>query len=181
MQSVYSYFATLFEVTIGLTFLISALSKLANLSGFENSVFQFGILPQRFVILVARVFLGLELCIFVLLLINNLFVNAFGYALALLLLFVFTFALLHALRSQKRIICSCFGQSSAIISTYDVIRNLIMIILCVVSFGGTRMDPFVLNGTQYLILGCYSLGFALIISRFSDVIGTMTHPFLEQR
>ncbi|MFO7540248.1 MAG: redoxin domain-containing protein, partial [Chloroflexota bacterium] len=117
-----SYLLTFCRIVIGLAFAISFVAKARDVAQFAATIDRFDLLPPSWIRPVALLFLGGEAAVVVLIIAGGrLLFLAFG--LATLLLFVFTLALLSALRRGIETSCNCFGASEKPLTYYDVGRN----------------------------------------------------------
>ncbi|WP_169813173.1 MauE/DoxX family redox-associated membrane protein [Nocardia jejuensis] len=112
---------------LAVVFGLSAFGKLGDLSGARKAVGEFGV-PLRWVPAVTWVLPMLEASIAVALLPR--WTAPWAGALAVLLLMVFTLAVLRLLRQGKRPVCSCFGAVGATpIGPRTLVRNGLMLAL----------------------------------------------------
>ncbi len=110
------------QCTFTIAFAWSAFGKLRNVSLFRDAVSSFQLLPAQWSPLIARSVLLGEVSVVVLLCTHGIFLTL-GFLLAVLLLLIFSTALLLVLRRHMHVDCNCFGQSENRVSFYDLIRN----------------------------------------------------------
>ncbi|MCL4869806.1 MAG: hypothetical protein KJ063_12635 [Anaerolineae bacterium] len=116
------YLLTFSRVALGLLFAYAFLAKVRDVAQFAAAVGRFELLPRRWVKTAALLFLAGELAVILLLLTGGSWLPL-AFALAALLLLLFTLALLSALRRNIQTSCSCFGTSDKPLTYYDIWRN----------------------------------------------------------
>lgn len=126
------YMLAFCRVVIGLTFVVSSVSKVLHMAQFRQAISNFHILPGRLSGIAAMLFLCSEFAVVVFVLIGGPLL-LFGFALASFLLVLFCIALVSVLVRRIRISCNCFGTSTKRVSHFDVWRN-VGFLLC--AFGG---------------------------------------------
>ncbi len=99
-----------------------------------------------------------------------------GLALALGLLLSLTVVVVMSLLQGRAIRCSCFGESDRRISKYDLVRNLIFLIIATAGLLGVSYNA--VSGTfgglalqAYLPLGAVAVFFFLLSAGIHDVAG----------
>lgn len=116
------YLLTFSRVALGLLFAYAFLAKVRDVAQFAAAVGRFELLPRRWVKTAALLFLAGELAVILLLLTGGSWLPL-AFALASLLLTLFTLALLSTLRRGIETSCNCFGASEKPLTYYDVGRN----------------------------------------------------------
>jgi uncharacterized membrane protein YphA (DoxX/SURF4 family) len=116
------YLLTFCRLVIGLVFAISFVGKVRDVGQFAATIGRFELLPRRWNKTAALLFLGGEAAVVVLLIAGGPLLPL-AFALAGLLLLLFTLALLSALRRGIETSCNCFGASEKPLTYYDVGRN----------------------------------------------------------
>jgi methylamine utilization protein MauE len=114
---------------IGLTFAVSAAGKAASPRSFRDALADLGIGPASRRRPIALATVGAEGLVTVLVAAGGRLAEA-GFALALVLLAVFSAVLVRALRARTEVSCNCFGASERQISPYDVVRNAVLAGCC---------------------------------------------------
>lgn len=107
---------------IDFVFILSFLSKAGDIRIFEATIQSFVSLRGTLVKLAALFFLAAELSISVLLSLGGDFL-IIGFSLAILLLIVFTAAIVSVLSKETRPPCNCFGLDNRAVSPYEIGRN----------------------------------------------------------
>jgi hypothetical protein len=110
------------RLVIGLVFAISFVGKARDTGQFAKTIGRFELLPRRWHKTAALLFLGGETAVVILLIAGGPLLPL-AFALAGLLLLLFTLALLSALRRNIETSCHCFGSSDKPLTYYDVGRN----------------------------------------------------------
>jgi peroxiredoxin len=120
--AVLPYLLVFSRIALGLLFAYSFVAKARDVAQFAGSIGRFELLPQRWTKPSARLFLGSEAAVVVLLILGGRLLPL-AFALAGLLLLLFTLALLSALRRGIKTSCYCFGATDKPLTYYDVGRN----------------------------------------------------------
>ena len=170
------YLQAFCRVTIGLAFLVSATGKLRNIGAFEAAIADFEVLPRHWRRAAALCIPGAELCI-VLLVVTGGPLLVVGFAMAVILLLAFSIALVRVLRRNFSVTCNCFGPTAQRVSTYDVIRNAILIDCGLLGIW-TLLEPRQsLPGTEVILLALMASCFVVLLIHLRDVIETLRRPF----
>lgn len=133
------FIAEILRWFVGMLLLAAALGKLRNLAEFRSNLHtSFGLggtlsnsvslaLPAA-ELLVAAMILGLS--------------SQLGMVLALLMFCAFTALVGYKFVTESVVRCSCFGETGRPISSYDLLRNLFVILACIGSLAlGTAIMP----------------------------------------
>lgn len=123
-----SYMLVFARFVVGMIFFISFIGKALSLKKFQQTISNFNLLPNTFSAPLALIFLMGELFVVILLIVGGSIGLRIGFALALVMLIAFTLALISVLVRKIQTSCNCFGSSEKIISPYDLIRNMGIII-----------------------------------------------------
>ena len=163
---------------IGLVFVISFVGKVRDVGQFAATIGRFDLLSHRWHKTAAWLFLGGEAAVIVLLIIGGrLLPLAFG--LATLLLFVFTLALLSALRRGIETSCNCFGASEKPLTYYDVGRNAGFIACSLLGWWLTAQVPVITQPSNSAELALLSFGAALFVivwTQLGELARLLAHP-----
>ena len=157
---------------IGMVFLLSSVGKLRNMTEFKHTIQRFQILPNRLVRLFSWLFLGSEFIVIILIVIGGVSLGH-GFALAGLLLLIFSAALISALTRKIQTSCNCFGSKEQLISPFDVIRNIIFISF---ALGGWKLNsnnygsPIHTNLLELSLIGLISIACVLVTINLNDII-----------
>ena len=156
---------------IGIVFLLSSVSKLRDMTEFKHTIQSFQILPDWLVKLFSWLFVGCELIVVIFIVLGGIWLG-FGFALAALLLSVFSVALISVLIRKIQTSCNCFGSSKQLITPYDVIRNIVFISF---ALGGWQLysndysnliNP---NLWEFSLIGLTALAFVLIVINLNEI------------
>ncbi|MFD1322750.1 MauE/DoxX family redox-associated membrane protein [Micromonospora sonneratiae] len=161
---------------LGLVFLVAVTGKLRSRTAFDDfvaSVAQFGLLPERWLPLTARLVLTGEAGI-VLLLALPATVPA-GYALAIGVLGILSAGMLTAVRRGRRPACLCFGAAGVPIGARHVARNLLLAAIAAgglvasVATSGSPMRP-----AAALLAVATAVPLAALVVRLDDIVELFT-------
>jgi hypothetical protein len=111
----------------------SVFSKFRDFSGFVQTIKLFDIVAIKYNKALAILLMALELFIPVCLIINYPLLLIIGFSLSLLLLIIFTFAIIKVLSTNKSISCNCFGSTDTKITFFTLIRNFILLVLITIA------------------------------------------------
>jgi len=122
------------RIVIGIVFAFSFLRKTRSVSTFEQTITQFSILPKRFSRVVALLLLSGEIVVALLVTIGGAFLES-GFLLSILLLLVFSSALVSVLHRNIQTSCNCFGSAQKQVSSVDVWRNVGFVVCALIGYG----------------------------------------------
>lgn len=152
--------ASLLKILVGMTFIISAISKFVTVDSFEMYVFSFGLLPLGACFYVARLVIAFELILGSALISHR--NHRFSVLMSLLFLLCFILFLTYAHLVGRTDSCHCFGEMLPFNPVQSILKNavLILILLFVFKFAPTDWYPrWWLVAVIYLvtagILFCY--------------------------
>ena len=111
------------QLAIGILFAMSAFGKIKNPRAFSAAIADFQILPSGWVKLASKLFLIGEITVIIFIVVGGSLLTV-GFLLSIVLLVVFSVALIIVLIRKVKISCNCFGRKEQPISTYDVVRNI---------------------------------------------------------
>jgi uncharacterized membrane protein YphA (DoxX/SURF4 family) len=159
------------RVVIGLVFLFSSVGKLRNIPQFQQTIINFHLLPANMSRLAALLFVTAE-CIVVLLMVPGGEFRLPGFLLALLLLLLFSGALISVLVRQIHTSCNCFGNSEKSVTQADIWRNAVFILCAMEGSFLTlgRSGPEQLEVLVWLLIGGIALIFVLMASFLDDIV-----------
>ena len=129
-----SYVLAFCRVATGLVFAWSFVGKVQDISSFIQTINRFKILPKKFHQPAAVAFLASELVVLGTMILGGKLL-LWGFLLAGLLLISFSIALVSVLIRKIQIPCNCFGSSQKPISSFDVFRNITLILLSLSAYG----------------------------------------------
>jgi hypothetical protein len=164
------------RITLALLFIFSFGSKLLALRDFTVAIGDFKLLPRRWSRTVALLFLGGEIATSVLVTIGGGLLPS-GFLLATALLAVFSLALIMALWRKIDMSCNCFGRTERRISHYDVIRNVFLILCCLIGLWVLRNASQGLSSGEIILLTLMSAVILVFATNLSDVVEALRRPF----
>lgn len=138
----------LLRTVLALIFALSAVSKMAGIDHFEVYVYSFGFLPLNVCFLAARLVIGCELLL-ALLIFAGWFPRLTRLATLGMLLF-FSLFLCYAALAGRSDSCQCFGQWIHMNPTQSLLKNAVLIVLTLWHF---RLDPRPLLPPKWWLLG----------------------------
>jgi hypothetical protein len=157
------------RTTVALMFLLSSSSKLRDFKSFADTVERFHILPNRIVRPSSIAIIISEIVAAITLFIDNYYTA--GFFLSICLLLIFSFAILSALINKIETSCNCFGTSQSIISSSDLIRNSIIIVMALIGLISTKpISLSQLHLADIAVSTLISLVFTLALTNFSDIV-----------
>jgi hypothetical protein len=122
------------RIVIGLVFGYSFLRKVVNIPAFEQTIFEFHILPKNFSRITALLFLSCEFIAALLVSVGGPLLGP-GFFLSIFLLLLFCSALISLLHRNIRSSCNCFGSTQKPVSVIEVWRNIGFISCSVIGCG----------------------------------------------
>lgn len=170
----WAYLLAFCRAVLILVFSFSFISKIRNVTAFEQSIINFGILPQKLSRLAAIFFLSIEFSVASLLLVGSSFL-VLGFFIAVVALIIFCAAITFALVRNLQISCNCFGTSAneKSLSLYEIVRNLSFIAcaLCgLASVMGLTKESITLNLEGSILMGIVAITFVMIATHFKETI-----------
>lgn len=162
---VMQYLLIFCRISTGLVFTWSFVGKVQNVSSFIQTINHLKLLPKALHRPLAVVLLGGELTVLVAMLLGGELLVS-GFLLAGLLLIFFSIVLALALARQIRVSCNCFGLSQNSISSFDIVRNTILLLL---SFGGYTLSLMgkekasMLSWPDWALIGVAAIIFVTIL------------------
>ncbi|GHO57273.1 MauE/DoxX family redox-associated membrane protein [Ktedonobacter robiniae] len=166
------YLLAFCRVVIGLVFATSSFGKARNIPRFQQAVRDFQLLPPGLSKPAALLFLCGELLVVLLVAIGGPFLLP-GFALAALLLLMFSGALTWVVTRRLQATCNCFGTSNKKIVPADIWRNL-GFLLC--ACGGcsvltwTQHMHVELGAIEWLLVSLAACVFVLIWVQLGEIV-----------
>lgn len=165
---------------VGLTFLASAAGKLRDLRTFRQAVLDLAGLPAGAARPVALGTVAAEALVVLGLAVGHAGLPA-GFALAAVLLLLFSGVLIGALRRKVVVSCNCFGTSERSISRYDLARNGALLAWC----GAGEWSYLVADHPQLPAAGIVLTGlmagcFVVIAASTEDIVEVLRKPYLVE-
>lgn len=160
------------RITIGLTFGLSFLKKALDTPIFGQTIAHFALLPKRFSPWLARLLLGSELMVTILLALGGTFLNT-GFLLAIILLLLFCGAIISVLHRNIQAPCNCFGSSHKVVSVADVWRNvglLICALLGYIALVGSQGNHQKFNLVEWCLVGLGSAAFVSLWLHLDEIV-----------
>lgn len=174
---IFTFVSAFCRIAIGIVFLLSFGSKIRNTAQFQRSIAGFRLLSRKLSDVAAILSLGGELAVVLCLLIGGELLLP-GFGLAVLLLLVFSIALISVLVRKLSISCNCFGASEEPVVVADVWRNVGLIACAVAGYSSTAwvqgneqslgIGEWLLAGISALVLSLLWLQLRNIVQLFSD-------------
>lgn len=171
-----SYVLMFCRITIALLFMFSFGSKALALRDFTVAIGDFRLLPRRWSRKITWLFLSGEIASSVLV-ISGGHLLPIGFLLATVLLTAFSIALLMALWRKFDMSCNCFGRTEHRISYYDVIRNMYLIVCCLIGLWILRYASQGLSSGEIVLLILMSAVILIFVTNSADVVKALCRPF----
>jgi hypothetical protein len=162
----------------GCLFFASLVGKLRNLSGFQQTVQHFRLLPSSLTKGAAYLVLSGEGIIVLCMMYGGIALLP-GFLLATGALLLFSIALVSVLKRKMRLACNCFGVSAKTIGRADIWRNA-GFLLC--TWGGiatallVSKDQASLVLADWLMVGGGAVIFTLIWSQLGEIVLLLSNP-----
>lgn len=160
------------RIVLLISFSLSFITKVRDIALFDRAIVNFRLLPQMLNWVFSRIFLFSELAIVVCLVLGgNLLL--IGFSLSIILLSIFSVALMSVLARNLHISCNCFGASENRVSIYDVWRNIGLIVFASLGWGTLTLannhyvTPTLLEG---ILSGLVAVVFSSIWTHLGDII-----------
>lgn len=166
-----SYLLTFCRIAIGLAFAVALVAEAKDVARFAETIGDFDLLPGQFARIAAVLFLSGEATVVLLLILDGHFLSL-AFALAGLLLFVFTLALLSVLARNIQTSCNCFGTSEKPLTYYDVWRNAGLILLATAGLAMSETTGALpsLAFIELLFVFIIAAVFVLLWSNLSEIV-----------
>lgn len=167
---VLTYMLAFTRITLGIVFALSYFTKATNVQQFAQTIAKFNILPASLSKIVAILFLCGEGIVLLLMGVGGAYLT-FGFALAFILLLLFSVAIISVLVRRIQTACNCFGSTEKPISIYDVGRNVSFILCALVGLN----VAVILNGNiltlsfgELIIMSAQAFIFVLIMTYLDE-------------
>lgn len=144
------------RLLVAAVFVVSALAKLFSIDHFEIYIFSYGFFPLNLCYLLARLCIGVELALALLLLTG--WYPRLTRTAAVLLLAAFTLFLCYAALAGRSDSCQCFGKMLEMNPWQSMFKNAVLLVLVLLSF---RYGPPARHPGVWLPLTLTVLLFAL--------------------
>lgn len=164
------------RMVVGFVFALSAMGKLTNSVGFQEAIADFQLLPKRWNIPLSWAFLAGEIGVMVMLMAGQSLLIP-GFVLAIALLTIFSIGLALVLQRKLRVACNCFGRTNRPISRYDVVRNILILCLCLGGIWLSSSSLYNLSFSEVVLIVLMASCCVAIVTNLSDVIETVRQPF----
>jgi hypothetical protein len=165
------YLLAFCRIAIGLTFVISSGSKALSFGDFQQTLHRFRLLPATLILPVALLFLGGEILV-VLFMIFGGWLLLPGFALAIVLLILFSSALLSVVIRGISTPCNCFGPSQRSVSRIDIWRNLGFLVCALGGYAGAVWSQKAiesLGNIEWVFAGLGAAVFVLIWTQLGEL------------
>jgi Methylamine utilisation protein MauE len=166
------YYLVFTQLTLGLVFTTSAITKLRDMSAFIAAIENFQILPRRFAKAWANILLVGESSIAALIFAGDRLL-VIGFLLAILLLIIFSTAIIYVLWRGIQTPCACFGSSQRRTSPADFWRNISFLVIAFVGIGVLSTHPAItvkLSLGEIGVLAIMAIVYVVISVNLSEVI-----------
>jgi hypothetical protein len=137
-------------------------------AAFTSSLRQMSVIPQGTVVLAARMSVGAEALVVVLLAIPVRGAGVAGFAVAAGLLGVFTGAIVSSLRRGNLAPCRCFGASSTPLGRRHVFRNAALVSVALLGFAAALV-PGTAGIGGLLVAGAAGMVVGVTVTAFDDI------------
>jgi thiol-disulfide isomerase/thioredoxin len=134
--------AILLSISIGILFIVSAATKIYPMEPFEYQFVDIGMATWKTAPYIARFFIGVEFFLG-LLLIFNILLRRFTIKFAIALLVVFCIYLVYRIILDGNVgNCGCFGEAIKMSPLEGILKNIVLIVSCVVIYFITTEDAW---------------------------------------
>ncbi len=168
-----SHLLALCRLVVGLAFAISFYRKAREFEEFQYSLDGFQLVPPSLLRPFAYLILTAEAVLMGLLVAGGAWLMV-AFPFAILMLAVFSTAMLSVIVRQIENPCSCFGATDNLISGYDLLRNSGFILLAVAGWT-TAGQSQALPVSVWLLIGAAALGLVLLWIRMREVLHFVAH------
>lgn len=168
---IWLYALAFFRAVIGLVFLISSAGKLRDISQFQQTITRFRLLPARMSPPTSLLFIGAEIAVVLLVVLDGRFLFP-GFLLAIILLLIFSGVLISILARQIQTSCNCFGSNEKPVTQADIWRDAAFV-LCALGGGVLTLGRVGLEQPELLMwfpIGGIAIIFVLIASFLGDIV-----------
>lgn len=170
------YTLTFCRIAVALVFALTVVGKAQNVTAFQEAILDFQLLPPNWSKALAWTFLSTEALVVLLMVIGGSILLP-GFLLAIVLLLSFAIALVLVLRRNKRVACNCFGRTERHISSYDVVRNLLLTACSLLGIWALLGPQQNLSINDVLLVGLMAACFVTLVTGIADVVETLRQPF----
>lgn len=170
------YILTFCRITVALIFALTVVGKAQDVTAFQEAILDFQILPPNWSKVFAWTFLGAETLVVLLMGIGGGILLP-GFLLAALLLMSFAVALVLVLQRNRRIVCNCFGRTERRISSYDVVRNVLLTACSLLGIWTLLGPQQNLSSADVILVGLMAACFVTFVTSMADVVETLRQPF----
>lgn len=154
-------------IVLGLTFLISAITKLASIDDFHVFIYGLNILDLNYSMIFTQAIIGVELSIGILFLSRTYLKTISYFAIGLTILFSIFIFYLEIINSTED--CHCFGTAIQLSNTASTLKNIAIILLAIFTLFNTDNKAY--KHRKLIIISSLFLGFSIpVIVRPPDVL-----------
>ncbi len=167
---VLTYLLAFTRITLGIVFALSYFTKAANIQQFAQTITKFKILPASLSKMAAILFLCSEGIVLLLMGVGGAYL-IFGFALALILLLLFSIAIISVLLRRIQTACNCFGSTEKPVSIYDVGRNISFILCALLGLNVAVIlnnDISILGIGELIMISAQAFIFVLIMTYLDE-------------
>ncbi|MGB8212096.1 MAG: MauE/DoxX family redox-associated membrane protein [Anaerolineales bacterium] len=170
-----AYALAFFRCLVGLVFLWSCVVELRRPSVFLQTIRQFNLLPPRSHLVAAVLFLAGEGIVVATMLIGG-WLATWGFLLAVSILLIFCAALMSVLLRHIQTPCHCFGASKKQVSSYDIVRNIVLIVSALAGYriAATHQGGFSAFGViDWVLTGAIATVFSVVLVQSNEIVWVM--------
>jgi hypothetical protein len=148
--------------------LVSFIGKISDFAAFSEAITNFKFFPGRFSPILSGIFLSGEVVTVALILAGGKLL-IFGFTLAILMLITFSLALAFVLIRKIQTPCNCFGPSTKLVSSYDLLRNAGFIACSSIGLGVSNQSHN-LNFAYWMLAAALASIFVLVCLNLRDLL-----------
>lgn len=162
---------------IGVTFTIGAFGKLVDVQSFKEAIKDFNILPVAWINLASALILGGEILVIVTLVFGGVW-SIVGFISSIILLVIFSVAISVALFRRTNVNCNCFGRTATVVSAYDIMRNIILLLCSLTGLYLTSTSPtnMYFEYTEIVLIFFPAFCLAHLITNIAPLIYILLQP-----
>lgn len=164
------------RVVLIVVFIHSAIGKILSMSKWRSTIEDFGLSSPRISGWISIAVVVVEMLSAGLLVVGR-SVLLSGFILSAALLVAFTGILIHVIKSSTLISCNCFGQSDRPTTFWDVVRNLTLILLCVIGLVLVPRETSTLDSYVVVLITLVAVQAATVLTNLHDIAATLLRPF----
>lgn len=154
-------------ILLGLTFLISAITKLVSIDDFHVFIYSLNILDLNYSMIATQAIIGVELSIGILFLSRTYLKTISYFAIGLTILFSIFVLYLEIINSTED--CHCFGTAIQLSNTASILKNIAIVLMAIYTLFST--DNKLYKHRKLIVIGSLIIGFSVpVIVRPPDIL-----------